>query len=315
MASILTNASAMTALQTLSVTNKNLAVTQNRIATGMKVAEAADNAAYWSIATTMRSDNKANEVITSSLGLGGAKVDTAYTAIKDVVSVVDQIKQKVLSAKNASADDQGKIQTEIKALQAQLGESTKASYAGSNLLSTDATKDAGATAVPNFSIVSSYNRDSAGNVTTGSIDVVLKDIRLIDTQATPPATGPTGILDTEFSVDAATPATMGSILDLDVTSATNADIDLMLKGIETAAGKLASGAATLGAAKTRVDLQSAFITALSDAIDRGIGSMVDADMNKESARLSALQVQQQLGVQALSIANSSNQNILSLFRG
>ncbi len=108
-----------------------------------------------------------------------------------------------------------------------------------------------------------------------------------------------------------------SVLTLDVTVATltNADLDTMLGIVETAAKGLATGASELGAAKTRIDLQTSFVSALSDAVDRGIGSLVDADMNKESARLSALQVQQQLGVQALSIANSSNQSILSLFRG
>lgn len=307
MSSILTNASAMTALQTLSATNKNLATTQSRISTGMKVAEAQDNAAYWSIATTMRSDNKANDVISSSLGLGGAKIDTAYTAVKDTISVVDQIKEKVLSAKNASADDRAKIQTEITALQKQLGESVKASYAGSNLLSTNSANDTGADAQPNFSIVSSYNRNADGTVSTGSIDVALKDIRLVDTGAAG------GILDKTFAVDATTNV---SILDLDVSGADidNAALDKMLAGIETAAGGLATAASTLGAAKTRVDLQTTLVKSLSDAIDRGIGAMVDADMNAESARLSALQVQQQLGVQALSIANQSTQNILSLFR-
>ncbi|MCB8829850.1 flagellin, partial [Escherichia coli] len=91
-------------------------------------------------------------------------------------------------------------------------------------------------------------------------------------------------------------------------------IDGMLTGIEAAAKGLASGASQLGAAKTRIDSQKSFISALSDAVDRGIGTLVDADMNKESARLSALQVQQQLGVQALSIANASNQTIQQLFR-
>lgn len=315
MSSILTNASAMTALQTLSATNKNLATTQSRISTGMKVAEAQDNAAYWSIATTMRSDNKANDVVSSSLGLGGAKIDTAYTAVKDTISVVDQIKEKVLSAKNASADDRAKIQTEITALQKQLGESVKASYAGSNLLSTNSAKDTGAAAQPNFSIVSSYNRNADGTVSTGSIDVALKDIRLVDTGAAGgSATG--GILDKTFAIDAATTPTTASILTLDVSGddIDNAALDKMLAGIETAAGGLATAASTLGAAKTRVDLQTTLVKSLSDAIDRGIGAMVDADMNAESARLSALQVQQQLGVQALSIANQSTQNILSLFR-
>lgn len=334
MSSILTNASAMTALQTLANTNKNLATTQSRISTGMKVAEASDNAAYWSIATTMRSDNKANDVITSSLGLGGAKLDTAYTAVKDTISVVDQIKEKVLSAKNASADDRAKIQTEISALQKQLGESVKASYAGSNLLSTDSSKDA---TQGDFSIVSSYNRNSDGTVSTGSIDVALKDIRLVDTSAptgTPPVAGPRqGILDKGISItakdasDGSDVTTSFNILTLNVADATivvggtdtditidNDAIDQMLAGLEKAAGGLATAAATLGAANNRVSLQTTLVKSLSDAIDRGIGSMVDADMNAESARLSALQVQQQLGVQALSIANQSTQNILSLFR-
>ncbi|WP_273728876.1 flagellin [Brucella gallinifaecis] len=314
MSSILTNSSAMTALQTLSATNKNLATTQSRISTGLKVAEASDNAAYWSIATTMRSDNKANDVVTSSLGMGGAKIDTAYTAVKDTISVVDQIKEKVLSAKNASSDDRAKIQTEITALQAQLGESVKASYAGSNLLSTDATKDTGTGAEPNFSIVSSYNRAADGTVSTGSIDVNLKAIRLVDTNADDDAAR-TGLLDTTFAVDTDTDNDV-SVLTLDVSKAgiDNAALDKMLAGIEKAAGGLATAASTLGAAKTRVDLQTTLVKSLSDAIDRGIGSMVDADMNAESARLSALQVQQQLGVQALSIANQGTQNILSLFR-
>ncbi|PWU76231.1 flagellin [Ochrobactrum sp. POC9] len=323
MASILTNASAMTALQTLANTNKNLATTQSRISTGMKVAEASDNAAYWSIATTMRSDNKANDTILSSLGLGGAKIDTAYTAVKDVISVVDQIKQKVLSAKDASADDRAKIQTEISALQKQLGESVKASYAGSNLLSTDSSKDPADDTEPanNFSVVASYNRDADGTVSTGSIDVDLSAIRLVDSEAGIKS----GHLGTTFTVAAkdgtgADETLTVNILDLSVADTEdntidNKAIDDMLKGIEKAAGGLATAAATLGAAKTRVDLQTTFVKNLSDAVDRGIGSMVDADMNAESARLSALQVQQQLGVQALSIANSGTQNILSLFRG
>lgn len=334
MSSILTNASAMTALQTLANTNKNLATTQSRISTGMKVAEASDNAAYWSIATTMRSDNKANDVITSSLGLGGAKLDTAYTAVKDTISVVDQIKEKVLSAKNASADDRAKIQTEISALQKQLGESVKASYAGSNLLSTDSSKDA---TQGDFSIVSSYNRNSDGTVSTGSIDVALKDVRLVDTGPATDAGGDPvprqGILDKGIAItakdasDGTDVTTSFNILTLNVADATidvggtdtditidNDAIDQMLAGLEKAAGGLATAAATLGAANNRVSLQTTLVKSLSDAIDRGIGSMVDADMNAESARLSALQVQQQLGVQALSIANQSTQNILSLFR-
>ena len=85
--------------------------------------------------------------------------------------------------------------------------------------------------------------------------------------------------------------------------------------VETAVNAMKAAAAGLGSAKTRIDTQQTFTSNLMDAIDRGVGQLVDADMNAESARLSALQVQQQLGIQALSIANSSNQSILTLFRG
>ncbi|KFB09186.1 flagellin [Nitratireductor basaltis] len=304
MASINTNASAMTALQTLNTISKNMATTQSRISTGLRVADASDNAAYWSIATTMRSDNKANSVVQDAMGLGAGKIDTAYTAMNDAIGVVDQIKEKVLLAKSASTEDRAKIQTEISALQSHLTDSIgSASYAGENILNTDPA------AGTSMSVISSYNRDSSGAVTTGTIDVTLSDVRLID------SAGNTGILDTTFTTTG-TGAVTQSVLTLDVTAANldSTDFDEMLTGVESALSDMATGAASLGAAKSRIDLQKEFVSKLSDAIDRGVGTLVDADMNEESARLSALQVQQQLGVQALSIANSNAQNVLSLFR-
>ncbi|MCT7377570.1 flagellin [Chelativorans salis] len=304
MSSLLTNASAMTALQTLTNINKDLATTQNRISTGLRVNEASDNAAYWSIATTMRSDNKANSVVQDALGLAAGKIDTAYTAMDSAKDVVDQIKEKVLLAKTSSTEDRTKIQSEITALQAQLTETAAASYAGSSLLTTDSTA-----AATEFSVISSYSRDSTGAVTTGEISVTLSDIRLVDSGAD------TGILDTEFTTTGAGAAT-ASVLTLDITAAGLDDTDFndMLTGIETALSSVSTGAASLGAAKSRIDLQTSFTSALMDAIDRGVGQLVDADMNEESTRLAALQTQQQLGIQALSIANSNAQSILSLFR-
>ena len=120
MSSINTNASAMTALQTLAATNKSLNTTQGRISTGLRVAEASDNAAYWSIATTMRSDNKALSTVQDSLGLGASKVDTAYTGMNKAIDTLNEIKTKVVAANGASAADKAKYQTEIKALQDQL---------------------------------------------------------------------------------------------------------------------------------------------------------------------------------------------------
>jgi flagellin len=303
----MTNTSALTALQSLNATNKALETTQSRISTGYRVSSASDNAAYWSIATTMRSDNKANSVLQDALGLGAGKIDTAYTAMNSSIDVVDQIKEKVLLAKTSSADDRAKIQTEIASLQAQLTDNIGgANYAGSNLLQTDSTS----TTDTKLTVMTSYNRDSTGAVTTGTIDVAYDDTRLIDS-----STSKAGILDTEFTTTGAGGAT-ASILTLDVTGATldSTDFDDMLTGIEAGLSDMATGAASLGAAKARVDMQKDFVSKLSDSIDRGVGQLVDADMNEESTRLQALQVQQQLGIQSLSIANSSSQQILSLFR-
>jgi flagellin len=308
MSSINTNTSALTALQSLNATNKALETTQSRISTGYRVSTASDNAAYWSIATTMRSDNKANSVLQDALGLGAGKIDTAYTAMSSAIDVVDQIKEKVLAAKTSSSDDRAKIQTEIASLQAQLKDNIGgANYAGSNLLQTDGSS----TTDTKLTVMTSYNRSSAGAVTTGTIDVNFDDTRLIDTRATGTKNG---ALDTTFAVDSLTTPTEKSILDLDVT-ASGADFDKMLTGIEAGLKSMATGAANLGAAKARVDMQKDFISKLSDSIDRGVGQLVDADMNEESTRLQALQVQQQLGIQSLSIANGNSQQILSLFRG
>jgi flagellin len=302
MSSIMTNTSALTALQSLNSTNKALEATQSRISTGYRVSTASDNAAYWSIATTMRSDNKANSVLQDALGLGAAKVDTAYTGMNSAIDVVDQIKEKVLLAKTSSTDDRAKIQTEISSLQEQLKDSIGgASYAGSNLLKNSSTTDT------KLTVMTSYNRDSSGKVTTGAIDVDLANIRLLKD-----GSGTAGILDK-------TGTGAVSIVGLKVSgtgaASTATAFNDLLTGIETALKSMASGAAELGAAKSRIDMQKDFVSKLSDSIDRGVGQLVDADMNKESTRLQALQVQQQLGIQSLSIANNNTQSILSLFRG
>ncbi len=304
----MTNASALTALQSLNATNKALEQTQSRISTGYRVSTASDNAAYWSIATTVRSDNKANSVVQDALGLGAGKVDTAYTAMNKAIEVVDAIKQKILLAKASGPEQRSKIQGDIDSLQKQLKDNIAgASYAGTNMLKTDST-------VPNASlgIISSYNRDSAGNVTTGMIDIPLKNVRLIDANGTAKA----GILDSATGT-----VSTKALLDMTVTNLTGvtgtteiAKFDNLLTDVEKVLAKMASAASELGAAKSRVDMQKDFVSKLSDSIDRGVGQLVDADMDRESTRLQALQVQQQLGIQALSIANSSAQNILSLFK-
>ncbi|UVK40780.1 flagellin [Mesorhizobium sp. AR10] len=330
MSSIMTNTSALTALQSLNATNKSLEATQSRISTGYRVADASDNAAYWSIATTMRSDNQALSTVSDALGLGASKVDTAYTGMNKAIDTVNAIKVKLVAANGASAADKEKIDIEIKALQGQMKSyADSATFSGANWLSVDTTT--GHTAAGTFDdvkIVSSFNRNAAGTVSLGTIDIKVQDIKLYDAFAT--ATGLNdGILDatrlgtTGARQAAASAAVAGTdaatdtytVSTLSVKGFSDAQITKQLGVVEAALKEMTTAATNLGASKTRIDGQKTFTSSLMDSIDRGVGQLVDADMNKESTRLQALQVQQQLGIQALSIANSSTQTILSLFRG
>lgn len=300
MSSLLTNASAMTALQTLSTINKNLATTQERISTGLRVNTASDNAAYWSIATTMRSDNKALSSVQDALGLGAGKLDTAYTGMNEVIDTVDKIKQKLVAAQGASLEDQQKIATEITALQEHIKSvAANSIYAGTNMLKNNGTGTSGTPGTDaQWDIVASYNRTGT-TVDVETIKIAVTDIQLLNGN------------DTEGLVSTVVAPNLFAIADNPLP---NDAITEALEKVESVLSNLADAAAKLGAAKSRVDLQKEFVSKLSDAIDRGIGQLVDADMNEESARLSALQVQQQLGIQALSIANANAQNILALFR-
>jgi len=326
----MTNASALTALQSMNTTNKALEVTQARISTGYRVAEAADNAAYWSIATTMRSDNKALSTVQDALGLGASKVDTAYTAMSKAIDSVNEIKVKLVSAVGATAADKDKIQTEIATIQKQLKSfADSATFSGSNWLSVNSTTAAGnpsAGTHADAQIVSSFNRDAAGNVTLGKISVVVQSIKLYDSAATTAQTrgileglrlGTSGLRDdTAVAATANVTAALDgySIATLTVVGFNDAQITQMIAVNDKALSEMSDAATRLGAAKKQIDLQKTFTTSLMDSIERGVGQLVDADMNKESTRLQALQVQQQLGIQSLSIANGNSQTILSLFR-
>ncbi|MFD1695820.1 flagellin [Roseibium aestuarii] len=302
MSSLMTNASAMTALQTLNATNKNMAEVQNRISTGYRVSTASDNAAYWSIATTMRSDNLALSAVEDALGLGAATVDVMYTAMESTVDVVDEIKAKLVAARQPGVD-RAKIQSDITELQGQLQTVADSSvFNGENWLSVDSS-DAAYNATK--TIVGSFTR-SGGSISIDTIAVDITATELFD------AADQSGILDKTL--------TNGNTVDtIDISALTDSAADLtslegMIADVDEALGDITDAATLLGSVKKRVDLQKDFVTALTDAIDRGVGQLVDADMNQESTRLQALQVQQQLGIQALSIANSNSQNILSLFR-
>jgi flagellin len=313
MSSINNNLAASTALMVLQSTNKELLGVQNRISTGMKVSSAEDNAAYWSIATTMRSDSKALATVNDALSLGASTVDVAYTAMNKAIDITGEIKNKLVASRTPGVD-RSKIQTEITQLQSQLTSvASQAGFNGQNWLSVDSSAS-GYNA--NKDIVASYNRSASGVISVGTITISVTSLTLFDASAS--ATGIIdGSRDSTGAVSASGTFTLSSftISSLTDSSTDLATIDGYIKGADAAMKSMTDAASTLGSVKQRVSMQQDFMTALKASVDKGVSSLVDADMNEESTRLAALQVKQQLGVQSLSIANSSSQSILSLFRG
>jgi flagellin len=292
----------MTALQTLRNVSANLASTQNRISTGQRVATASDNAAYWSIATSMRADNSALGAVSDSLGLSAATVDTQSTALEQVLgngghSGLNKMQALLVQAKTAGVD-RVKIQADITQIQQDMkNTASAATFNGVNLLSTTATTPA------TTNIVSSFSR--IGNTPTiNTITVTTANTALYtNTQ--------TGILDKVNGTNSIDNIDISALTD---SAADQTKLDGFIAQVVTGIGGVTNAAAGLGSIKNRIGNNTEFVKSLMDSVTRGIGQLVDADMNAESTRLQALQVQQQLGVQALSIANQNSQSILSLFK-
>lgn len=400
MSSVLTNTSAMVALQTMKSITMNMNKTQSEISTGKSVASAKDNAAVWAISKVMESDVQGFKGISDSLNLGSSTVSVARQASETITDLLTQIKGKIVAAQESNVD-RGKIQTDVVALRSQIESVVGAAqFNGLNLVN-------GSQSTVN--VLSSLDRSGAG-VATSSIAVTAQNLSTGAYVAKAAFTGTTGAStggDTagfalnalsgtgNIVVDAAPTYAVGDSLSVtigkktatytftaaDIASATPADVAAVgmktaiesmgiaglsvnynsatpgtlvlnntaatatsvstqfknansgglgaLSGINvsTSAGATAAlgniesmvqtsidAAASFGSVQKRIDIQTAFVGKLTDALKTGIGSMVDADMEETSARLQALQVQQQLATQSLSIANQQPQNILSLFR-
>ncbi|MGF0537373.1 flagellin [Agrobacterium sp. ES01] len=320
MTSIMTNTAAMAALQTLRSIDANMQETQARVSSGYRVGTAADNAAYWSIATTMRSDNSALSTVQDALGLGAAKTDTAYTGLESAVEVVTEIKSKLVAAREPGVDKE-KINKELAELKAQLESiSESASFSGENWLYNTSTAAPGTK-----EIVASFNRSADGSVSVTTLAFDTAESVLVDIDD-----ASRGVLTKDFIVDVdvagtttqmtyflidADSSTTAAGAEVALTSATTDDeLDGMISAVEEILQVLTDSASTLGAITKRIELQDSFVATLMDVIDKGVGRLVDADMNEESTRLKALQTQQQLGIQSLSIANTNAENILTLFK-
>ncbi|WP_134496216.1 flagellin [Microvirga pakistanensis] len=290
MSSINTNLSAMTALQALKSTQSAMNKTQNQISTGLRVGSAADNASYFSIATQMRSDNGALGAVKDSIKQSKSMIDTFTTALSKISSYLDKAKQNLVNATQPGAQ-QEEINTELKKLVEGIkNTAASANFNGENWLQTDDTTAK--------ELVVSYDSNGAASSKVGTVSVTITDTQMFDAAQTG---GHLGALMTALDTgyDNSVAATSSQALLDDVEDA----IDL----VKTAA-------AQLGATKALLETQEEFIGVLSDSLTAGVSAFVDADMNEASTRFQALQTQQQLGVQSLSMANQNSQMILKLFQ-
>ncbi|WP_024353081.1 flagellin [Brevundimonas naejangsanensis] len=296
--SVITNASALIALQNLNATNSKLAATQSRVNTGLKVQGAKDNAATWAIAQNQRADMNALESVKTSLNRATSVADVALAAGQQISDILVELRQKATAAADPSASDatrkayNDEFQSLLKSLQSF---ADNASFDGENILNGKvggvrpdySATPPGVLTPLNFLA----NADASETITMNRQDLSLRGLGLAVAGAAP-----------------TDPDVMPELL-------TQADAEAALALVETALTGASGKLAELGAQSKQIEKHTLFVTKLMDSLEVGVGNLVDADMARESARLQALQVQQQLGAQALSIANQAPQIILSLFKG
>jgi flagellin len=274
--SVNTNQPALIALQNLNKTNDEMSNVQSRINTGLSISSAKDNAAVWSIAQDQRADRSALSAVKMSLDRATSITDVALAAGESVSDLLTQMREKVVAAKDTSLSTSSRT-------------ALNADFQG---LLKNLTQ-----------VINSASFDGA-NILNGSEPTNITF--LADAEAA-----------TSITLNLQNLSLGGSINTLTATDAINTQtlatgvlsrLDSTLSAVNQAVGSIGSQA-------KQIDAHNTFVSKLSDVLETGVGNLVDADMAKESARLQALQVKQQLGAQALSIANQAPQIILSLFNG
>ena len=274
--SVNTNQPALIALQNLNKTNDEMAGVQSRINTGLAISSAKDNAAVWSIAQDQRADRSALSAVKMSLDRATSITDVALAAGESVSDLLTQMREKVVAAKDTSLSTSSR-----KALNADFQGLLK------NLTQ----------------VINSATFDGA-NILNGSEPANITF--LADADAATSITLNLQNLSLSSSIN--TLSASDSITTTTLAAGVLTRLDATLSSVNQAVGSIGSQA-------KQIDAHNTFISKLNDVLETGVGNLVDADMAKESARLQALQVKQQLGAQALSIANQAPQIILSLFNG
>ncbi|MBB4199358.1 flagellin [Rhodoblastus sphagnicola] len=300
------------------MTQQSLAQTQTQLSTGLTIQNASDNASYWSIAQTMSSDNGALGAVTAALKGSASMLSTFNSAINQAISVVNTIKNDLVAAQNPGAN-LTQIQSDITAQQNSLLQIASGSaYNGQNWLNgTVNNSTAGFQTTVN--LVGAYTNNGG----VGFITMNLSGVSFYTngSAATSVQTATGGILGStgagySYSVLGATGAgqTVGLINVTGATGSAVTNLANMLASVNNTITQLENAASTIGSAQDQITTQQTFISAMTISLSNGVAALVDADMNQVSTRLQALQTQQQLGVQSLSIANQSSQMILKLFQ-
>lgn len=274
MLSVNTNYGAYIALQNLNSTNKALSETQNRINTGLKVAGPKDNGAVFAIAEGLRADVGSLNAVKTSLDHATSVVDTAIAAGQAVSDLLKEMKEKALAAKDSSIDV-----------------NSRAAYN----TEFEALRDQITTIISNSAF-------DGSNLVDGSTANV---------QALANAAG-----DSFIQATAQDLSLSGTIVTLTSTAtiSTSTKASSAISTIDASIDALGLALAELGTDSKKLGIHKTFVQKLSDELQNGIGNLVDADLATESARLQALQTKQQLGIQALSIANQGPSTLLALFR-
>ena len=275
MISINTNSGAMVALQYLDQTNSQLMTTQNAVSSGLKVASPADDGATFAIAQNMRGDVAGYGAVTDSLNRGTSSVDVAMSAGQSISDLLIEMKAKALAASDSSLDT-----------------------ASRQALNEDFTA----------------LRDQIASVVSNA---AFNGFNLVDGSTTQITALASTDGSKRITVSAENMSLGGSVVTIASTGSisTQGKASTMISTVETSLTNVDSALAELSSGAKKFSIQATFVSNLSDALTTGIGNLVDADMATESAQLTALQTKQQLGVQALSIANSAPEIALSLFKG
>ena len=272
--SINTNVGSLIALQNLNATATSLQQTQNRISTGLAVSSAKDNGAIWAIAQNSRASINALDSVKSSLQRSQSTVDVAVSAGQTISDLLNQIKSKVLSATDTSLDTASR---------------------------TALNSDVGALIGQVTKIVSNADFNGANLIKTGGTTLY----------ALANASG-----SAKLTVSAISLAVGGTNITFSATASftTSTTASTLLTTVNASITNVNAAVAKLGTSSNALTTHLNFINALQDSLTQGVGNLVDADVAKESANLTALQTKQQLGIQALSIANASKSSLLSLFK-